>query len=58
MTNHNAISLDNISSKDIGYMIGLFIGDGYKIHADRHYQVEYYLNSERDTDIIYIKDIR
>lgn len=34
-------------------MIGLFIGDGYSNYSkkDRHYVIEFYLNSKRDNDI-------
>lgn len=45
---------DNLSSKELGYLIGLFIGDGYSFYSknDRHYSVEFYLNSLEDKDII------
>jgi hypothetical protein len=41
------------SSKERGYIYGLFEGDGYAYHnkKDRHYSVDFYLNSERDKDI-------
>lgn len=45
---------DNLSSKELGYLIGLFIGDGYSLYSknDRHYSVEFYLNSIKDKDVI------
>jgi len=45
---------DNLSPKELGYLIGLFIGDGYSFYSknDRHYSVEFYLNSTEDKDII------
>ncbi len=44
---------DNISSKEKGYLVGLFLGDGYAAYGkkDRHYNTEFYLNSIRDKDI-------
>ncbi|UCD20522.1 MAG: LAGLIDADG family homing endonuclease [archaeon] len=41
------------SKKEKGYIFGLFAGDGYSYHnkKDRHYTVEFYLNSIRDKDI-------
>jgi len=44
----------SISEKEKGYLFGLFEGDGYKLYDERsrHYQVEFYLNSERDKKII------
>lgn len=47
-------SINNLSEKEQGYLFGLFEGDGYKIdyRKSRHYQVEFYLNSERDKKII------
>ncbi len=43
-----------LSPKEEGYLFGLFEGDGYKLYdkKSRHYQVEFYLNSINDTDII------
>ncbi len=40
--------------QEIGYIIGLYIGDGYIYHHQNsgHYQVDYYLNSSKDEDII------
>jgi len=48
------IKLDVISDKERGYIFGLFEGDGYRIYdkGSRHYIVEFYLNSERDKQII------
>ncbi len=47
-------TLNNLSEKEIGYFVGLFLGDGYKYHdkKSRHYSVELFLNSKRDQDII------
>lgn len=46
--------LEKISIKERGYLFGLYEGDGYIYHnlKDRHYTVEFFLNSERDKDII------
>ena len=43
----------NLSEKEKGYELGLFIGDGYLYYNknDRHYSVEFYLNSLKDLDI-------
>lgn len=52
--------IKNITKKELGYLIGLFIGDGYSNYNknDRHYRVEFHLNSERDGDILnYINEI-
>lgn len=48
------ILFDNLSEKEKGYLFGLFEGDGYKIYnkKSRHYQVEFYFNSEKDVEII------
>ncbi|MFH1237657.1 MAG: LAGLIDADG family homing endonuclease [Candidatus Aenigmatarchaeota archaeon] len=42
-----------LSDKDTGYLIGLFLGDGYIYHdiKNRHYDVEFYLNSVKDREI-------
>ena len=50
----------NLSDKEIGYLAGLFVGDGYANYnkKDRHYNVEFYLHSSRDQDIqIYLSSI-
>ena len=41
------------SNKEQGYLIGLYLGDGYLHYSikDRHYVVEVYLNSVKDEDI-------
>ncbi|MFH0936627.1 MAG: LAGLIDADG family homing endonuclease [Candidatus Woesearchaeota archaeon] len=46
--------INNITKKELGYIIGLYIGDGYSNYNknDRHYRVEFHLNSERDKDIL------
>ena len=49
-----------VSKKDIGYLIGFFIGDGYSNYnkKNRHYNVEFYFNSIRDKGpIVKIKQI-
>jgi hypothetical protein len=48
------IDLKNFGEGEIGYIFGLFEGDGYKIYQkkSRHYNVEFYLNSKRDKEII------
>ncbi len=45
---------EELSKKEQGYLVGLFIGDGYSHHDknNRHYNVDFYLNSVRDKDII------
>jgi len=50
----NKISLHKLNSKEIGYIFGLFEGDGYAYHdkKNRHYAVDFYLHSTRDLDII------
>jgi hypothetical protein len=47
------IQSGNLSEKEKGYLIGLFLGDGYAIYdkKNRHYNIEFYLNSVKDTDI-------
>jgi intein-encoded DNA endonuclease-like protein len=44
----------NLSQKELGYLIGLYIGDGYSNYnkKDRHYRVDFYLNSIKDQDIM------
>lgn len=41
------------NEKEKGYIYGLYEGDGYAYHnkKDRHYSVEFYLDSERNKDI-------
>jgi len=48
------ICFNNLSEKEKGYLFGLFEGDGYKVYdkRSRHYQVEFYFNSVKDTGII------
>jgi len=48
------IKIENLTYKEKGYLFGLFEGDGYKVYdkKSRHYQVEFYLNSEKDKKII------
>lgn len=49
----NKLFLGNISKKELGYLVGLYYGDGYSNYntKDRHYRVEFYLNSRKDQDI-------
>jgi len=47
---------NNLDDKEVGYLIGFFIGDGYSYIHNRHYVVEFYFNSINDKQIInYIK---
>ncbi len=48
------MEFNNLSEEEKGYLFGMFEGDGYKIHdkKSRHYQIEFYLNSEKDKEII------
>lgn len=48
------IQLDELTTKEKGYLFGLFFGDGYKYfdRKSRHYVVEFYLNSIKDNKII------
>ena len=48
------MEIGNLTEKERGYLFGLFEGDGYKYHdkKGRHYHVEFYLNSEKDKEII------
>ncbi len=47
------ITPEKLSEKEQGYVLGLFIGDGYSNFnkKDRHYTVSFFLNSLRDGDI-------
>ncbi len=38
-------NLKKLSKNEIGYIIGMFVGDGYSYHDKkyRHYSVEFYL---------------
>ncbi|MCD6404074.1 MAG: LAGLIDADG family homing endonuclease [Nanoarchaeota archaeon] len=48
------MNLGGLTEKEKGYLFGLFLGDGYAYHdkKQRHYSVEFFLNSEKDMDII------
>jgi len=50
----NKSSDKNLSDKELGYLVGFYIGDGYSYHSkkDRHYVVEFFLNKKRDRQII------
>jgi intein-encoded DNA endonuclease-like protein len=41
------IKHERITRKEMGYLVGFFLGDGYMFHdkRNRHYSVEFYLNS-------------
>lgn len=47
------LNLENLSKKEQGYLVGLFLGDGYAYYhkKERHYAVEFFLHSIRDQDI-------
>jgi len=45
-------NIENISQIEIGYLVGLFLGDGYSYQdKTKCYHVEFFLNSRRDNDI-------
>ena len=45
--------MSNLSDKEIGYLVGLYLGDGYTSYDNnRHYKVGFCLNPKRDGDII------
>ena len=46
--------MNKLTEKENGYLFGLFEGDGYKYYCKkyRHYQIEFYLNSKKDKEII------
>lgn len=43
-----------LTKKEFGYLLGMFLGDGYAHHhkKSRHYTVSFYLNTNKDSDII------
>ncbi len=47
------LTFQNLSQKEMGYVIGLFLGDGHAEHneKDRHYSVSFFLNAQKDQDI-------
>jgi LAGLIDADG-like domain len=47
------IILSNLNEGEKGYLVGLFIGDGY-LHQDRwrHYKINFYFNDKKDKDIV------
>ncbi|MBD3155615.1 MAG: hypothetical protein GF368_03080 [Candidatus Aenigmarchaeota archaeon] len=48
----NQIYLDKLSDKELGYLLGFFLGDGYLYYyKSGHYVVEFYLNSKKDIKI-------
>jgi hypothetical protein len=48
------LDLNKINEKEKGYLFGIFEGDGYSMYnkKDRHYHVEFYLNSKTNLEII------
>mgnify|MGYP006285451087 CR=1 FL=1 len=48
------IELHKLRDKEIGYLVGLFVGDGYANHHQnsRHYTVEFSLNRKKDRSVI------
>lgn len=56
---YNNPDWNNISDKEQGYLVGLFIGDGYSLYEpNRHYRVEFCLNGEADIEIVeYLKEL-
>jgi hypothetical protein len=48
------IGLENLSKKEIGYLMGLYTGGGYSNYSekDRHYRVDFYLDAHKDLDIL------
>lgn len=48
------VNMSKLSQKEIGYLVGCFIGDGYADYnkKDRHYHVEFHFNSIRDLPAI------
>ncbi|MGC9058833.1 MAG: LAGLIDADG family homing endonuclease [Candidatus Aenigmatarchaeota archaeon] len=46
------LNLEKLSQKELGYLVGLFEGDGYAYNSYRHYNIEFYLNSLKDQDIV------
>lgn len=46
--------MKNISQQELGYVVGIFIGDGYAHYdkCNRHHNVDFYLNSIKDGQII------
>ncbi len=46
--------MDSLTEKEKGYLFGLFLGDGYAYHdkKQRHYSIEFFLNSEKDIDVV------
>lgn len=52
--------MQTLSQKELGYVVGFFIGDGYSNYnkKNRHYIVEFYFNSLRDKQMIkFINDL-
>ncbi len=49
----NVFNCEKLGPSDLGYLAGMYFGDGYAAYnkKDRHYVVEYFLNSKKDEDI-------
>jgi hypothetical protein len=47
------IQPENLSEKEKGYLVGLYLGDGYAVYSkkSRHYDAEFCLNSVKDCDM-------
>ena len=58
MTYHKLVT-ENVSDKDIGYLTGFYIGDGYSHYSkkDRHYKTTFTLHSKELQALAYIEDI-
>jgi len=46
------LELEKLSQKELGYLVGLFDGDGHLDNYCRHYDVDFHLNSLKDRDIV------
>ncbi len=55
----NKIKVNNISQKELGYLLGFYIGDGYSNYNsnDRHYRVDFYFHSKEKEIQRKIKEI-
>ena len=48
------VNFRRLKSKQIGYLVGFFIGDGYSYHDEksRHYTVEFSLHRKKDKSVV------
>ncbi|HDQ59999.1 MAG TPA: hypothetical protein ENN30_02285 [Candidatus Woesearchaeota archaeon] len=48
------LAVKRVKSKQMGYLVGLFLGDGYAYHDknSRHYTVEFSLHRKKDKSVI------